>query len=103
MGCYVNPPSITKEEWLEKNGLLVGRMNQGQEDLVPTFSGFPSHHLPVILVDNAAFTAAGVAYCPQEYDSFLLPSYKDSRPKLIYSVEQDKLLEVSDLKDYLPN
>lgn len=87
MGCYVNPPDMTKEAWLAQNG----ERTDGPCEVTET-------HLPVCLVHNGAFTAAGVCYCTQERDEFNSPS--DYRPKLWFKVHRADLRRVSDLARY---
>ena len=56
--------------------------------------------LPVVLVDNGMFTAAGVAFSKRDLEEFISPT--DLRQKKYYLVPTDKLHEVSpDLKSYL--
>jgi hypothetical protein len=109
MGCYVNPPMMGKEDWLLKYGRLVGSIKYDgycpqahidwKGNKIPSWESY-SPNLPVVLVDNRAFTAAGVAYCKDEYEEFIRE--RDSRPRLIFSVPVDLLFDVSDLKDYRP-
>jgi hypothetical protein len=58
MGCYINPPTCTKEAYLEQHGTLVS---------VDTYCyfKFDGEALPVCLVDNGYFTAAAIAYNPR--------------------------------------
>lgn len=96
MGAYVNPKTMSKEEWLSTNGILVG-----SNLLVPNFESFDSDSLPVVLVDNGAFTAAAIGFCKREYEYFMDES--DTRTKAVYSVLKDKLYDVSaELETYLP-
>lgn len=90
MGCYVNPAIETKEQFLEKNGIQV--LNIKWEDV-------PSDCLPVVLIDNGPFTAAGVAYSKRELEAFTDP--RDTRHKKIYIVEIATLKTVSDINRYL--
>lgn len=105
MGVYVNPKTMSKEEWLFQNGRLVKDLSTPQgrfgEETVPTFESFGSDNLPVVLVDNGPFTAAAVAFCEREYKYFT-EDPTDHRPKFIYTVLKDKLYDVSNLEDYLP-
>jgi hypothetical protein len=84
MGFYINPQSGTKEEWLSKCGRRI---------IIDLFS-FEEYkeYLPVCLVDNGPFTAAGICYNECELDAFSDPM--DSRPKKWYVVPTYKLLEV---------
>lgn len=92
MGCYVNPPNESKETFLYREGILV--------DLETPWQGIPEEMLPVILINiGGPFTAAGVAYDPEELEAFRRPD--DRRPKIMFLVSIEKLLEVSDLKYFL--
>lgn len=83
MGYYVNPKEKTKEEFLKEHGIEVP-LDFRWEDL-------PSGMLPVILVDNIMFTAAGIAFDEFEFKAFMHP--QDTRSKRIFLVETEKLLE----------
>lgn len=89
MGSYVNPKSETKESFLEREGKLVDS---------PSWKNKPENTLPVILVCNAFFTAAGIAYSERELQVFLDPF--DFRPKKFYYVDINKLAEVSDILEW---
>jgi hypothetical protein len=100
MGCYVNPKDVSKESWLIDNGTRVGQVANVELDNIPSFHSFDADCLPVILIDNGHFNAAGVAFSNSEYKVFTNPL--DGRARIIYSVKQDLLMDpnVSDLKDY---
>jgi hypothetical protein len=84
MGYYVNPSDGSdKETWLAKNGRKITPTEAKQF----TFGGGA---LPVCLVDNGAFTAAGIAYDARERDCFASP---DGRPKVWYVVPLAALAE----------
>jgi hypothetical protein len=91
MGIYINPLNMTKEEWLAKNAVSCGS----------TPPAFPCDNetLPVCLIDNVIFTAAGVAYSPNELQVFSDP--QDGRFKLWYLAKIEDLATVSDLKRVL--
>ena len=93
MGCYVNPPSETKESFLEREGKRVEPIN------ALSWEDVPEGMLPVVLINNGPFTAAGVAYKRSELVEFTDP--RDYRPKKVYLVPIDKLSEVSDIDIYL--
>lgn len=88
MGCYINPQSCTKEEWLKKNGV----------QLPEAPSKILSDSLPVCLVSNFSFSAASVCYNERELEVFSDPV--DYKIKLWFSVKKvdlRKVLRVHDL------
>jgi len=94
MGIYINPKDKSKEEWLHNNAVkehsfLTSSSIKWEE--------IPENCLPVCLVDNGLFTAAGVAYSENEFDMFNDPS--DRRFKLWYIVKIENLVEVLPPKD----
>jgi len=98
MGVYVNPAVGTKEEWLAKNGIRV-------EEIPKQWKPEPQHIvggavpiqdcLHVCLMNNAFFSAAGVAWCEREFKAF--NNLEDYRPKTWYIVPVALLLQSSDL------
>jgi len=82
MGYYINPVNMSKEEWLIKNGHIIG-------SLAPSRNEYDDQ-MAVVLVDNYAFTAAAIAYSQMELEEFASPH--DKRPKCWYWVPK-KLLE----------
>lgn len=91
MGCYVNPSNESKEEFLMREGeVLPG---------APASIDIKSGKIPVCLVNNSIFSAAAVAYSEGELHSFADPN--DLREKVWFLVEKTKLLDVSDIVDYL--
>lgn len=94
MGCYINPEGEAKEEFLERVGEEVV-----SDYISNSFSIIKEKgKLPVVLVDNGIFTAAGIAYCEGEFEAFVR---YDGRPKKFYLVDIEKLKEVSDVEAYL--
>lgn len=89
MGCYINTLGIDKAEWLA----IAGRPIASAEEAKIT-----ELELPVCLVDNGMFKAAGVAYSYSELDQFSRSG--DSRPKTWFMVPRVELYDVSDLKNY---
>lgn len=83
MGYYINPPDCSKEEFLLRHGIPV----ELPKTLTMLFGD--KALLPVCLVDNGAFTAAGIAYCPQEAQAFAKP---DGRAKQWYLVLRNDLV-----------
>ena len=66
MGYYVNPtPPMTKEQFLERNGKPMTADEAKKFDF-----NVNKNHLPVCLVQNPGFTAAGIAYDAHERDAF---------------------------------
>lgn len=64
MGYYINPPTGTKEDFLKEFGTPITRDEALKFD-------FGQDSLPVCLVDNVTFTAAGIAHCPREVEAFM--------------------------------
>jgi hypothetical protein len=83
MGFYINPPTLTKEAWLDQNGKQLTE--------APVWKDIPFDSLPVCLVDNTMFTAAGIAYDEGEFNDFMSP---DRRRKIWFIVPKEKILEV---------
>ena len=81
MGYYINPQDgSTKEEWLKKHGREISPSEVYGHDYAT--------ELPVCLVDNGDFTAAGIAYDEREAKAFLYP---DRRKKLWYLASREVL------------
>jgi len=92
MGYYINPPDRTKEEWLEEFG---------EEAITPTWPATEGM-VPICLIDNGAFTAAGIAYNEAEFNAFMAPDSGMQRPRTWYYVPREKVLEVQPLvQDFL--
>lgn len=89
MGCYINPANVTKEAWLRANAVEVS-LTEAQA------SAF-GDTLPICLVDNGPFTAAGVAFDSRELSSF---AREDGRPKRWFTASREALRGVSDLTHY---
>lgn len=91
MGYYINPPDMSKEKWLNKFANFVGPIDEDEE--IPKWEDIAKDDvLPVILVDNGRFTAAGVAYSEQEYKAFTDPD--DKRSRELFTAKVDDLLKV---------
>ena len=88
MGVYINPKNETKEEFLEREGEPVDHTKIKFDEL--------TDRLPVVLVSNLYFTAAGVVYNQREWDDWL-SCHDDGRPKRYYLVQREKLYSVSNL------
>jgi hypothetical protein len=91
MGCYINPKGESKEDWL------------GSE-AVPLPSEPPECFRPldgwmiVCLIDNYAYTAAGVAFNDRELAAF---KSLDDRPKWWFVAPIEAIKKVSPLDLYL--
>ncbi len=84
MGMYINPTNdMTKEQFLKAADAVILRN--------PAWPA-PMGKVYVCLVDNGAFTAAGVAYDKREMEAFNYRSPDDLRPKLWLEVTINKLL-----------
>lgn len=86
MGCYINPSDRSKEDWLDEFATPI----VGPHD--PT-----DNHVAVCLVNNGAFTAAGIGYCHDEVQEFAEP---DGRRKRWYWVLRKLARLVSPLAQY---
>ncbi len=86
VGYYVNPNDRSKDVFLMSNGVAVPGRTLDWADV-------PNGSLPVVHIDNGIFTSAGIAYCEAELKEFTRSD--DRRPRTIYIVPINKLLEVS--------
>lgn len=84
MGMYINPNGMTKESWLAKNGTPVKNKDLENFD-------WNSDEVPVALMDNGMFTAAGVCYNQREFAVF---NSDDGRRKIWFTVSKEKLKQV---------
>lgn len=92
MGFYINPPNMTKEEWLRRNGEMI--------DPVTAQSHSVGERVVVCLVDNGLFTAAGIAYDDKERDDFCRPDIGVQRRRQFYLVPRDVVKEYCDILCY---
>ena len=84
MGFYINPREQTKEEFLSEHGMPISR------NLFLEFSDFKGHDkLPVCLMNNPTFSAAGIAFSRNEAAAFANPD--DNRPKQYFLVPRTLL------------
>lgn len=93
MGCYVEAKD--KKQWLVDNA----KMYWDDLSYCPKFSEFPEGTLPVVLLDNGLFYAAGVAFDEKEFEVFT--DVRDTRPRTVWAVDIEKLKKVSPLEGYL--
>lgn len=90
MGYYVNPSNMSKEQWLQDNGIEV---------LTP--GPFPEDDTVVVcLLDNGPFTAAAICYSKDELDQFAQrgryegEARTDRRHRQWFLVDKTKIAEV---------
>jgi hypothetical protein len=92
MGAYVNPKNESKENFLSREGTPCSTTIKWFE--------IPNGKLPVFLLDNVIFTAAGIAFSEKELQEF---SREDGRRKRAYLVDIEKLHQVSpELRNVFP-
>jgi len=92
MGAYINPIKGTKEQFLIEKASII------TEEEFKSFDYSDKTRMPVCLVQNDFFSAAGVAYSIEENQSFTHEN--DIRPKQYFIAKVSDLLEVSDIKMY---
>lgn len=85
MGLYINPPSETKEQWINRHKLdgVVKFPDQ------PYWPDADENFLPICLVDNGGVTAAAVCFSLDEFRVFNDPI--DPRPKTWHYILIDDL------------
>ncbi len=86
MGYYINPPDMSKEEFLVCKGLLLDEAPVVHE---------ADDRTAVCLVDNGLFTAAGICYSANELAAFADP--RDYSPKHWYMVKNSDLTKYCSL------
>ena len=84
MTIYLNPQTMTKEEFLAKFGLGVPRGGLSESDVTDH-----SEVCVVCLVDNGPFRAAGIMNGMRDLRDFTLP--EDGRPKTFYIVKTEDI------------
>jgi hypothetical protein len=83
MGCYIDLADMPKEQWLAQNGVSIP---------MPHGWDFSSDTLPVCLVHNHAFTAAGICYDLAELRAFYPSSERnDFRLRAWFRVKRELL------------
>lgn len=94
MGCYVNPPGMSKDLWLEQSGVQISRAEVQEH-------GLGGNLWVVCLMRNTGFSAALVVTDESDRAAVLDPG--DLRPKTFYLVEAGKLRTVSPFVLYVPD
>lgn len=83
MGYYIETTVAKgKAAWLVKNanGTIVPAPTPTKDSI------------PVVVINNGIFDAAGIAYSPDELSAFTRPG--DKRPKTIVMVPREKVIEL---------
>ena len=94
MGLYVNPNGIDKVEFLRVFGREITKPASFAETT-------EDDSFLVVLVDNRVFSAAGVVWCPREFEEFV-NSANDTRAKRYFIVKRELLREVcQDYNNYI--
>ncbi len=95
MGYYINPKNgDTKEKWLSKNCWLVPKACLSYNEIRSM------KLIPLVWVNNGAFTAVAIAYCKREYLEFLNPN--DKRPKEVWGATAEVVFkECPELEEIL--
>jgi len=86
MGYYINFKDKTKEEFLDARAIEM----QTKEDVL-NMCEHDKGFVPVVLIDNGGFTAAGVAFSRDELDAFTEDN--DPRPRRFYVIKTSILIE----------
>ena len=86
MGMYLNPVNVCKETWLRENATEVSK----NAILLDYNNLMQNKEIPIILMNNGYFTAAGICYKESEATEF---TREDGRPKKFYVVPVAKLKE----------
>jgi len=103
MGVYVNPHNMEKEDFLRQYGtlievdMLMDGFGEGKYDdhTQAVWASRELHRLPVVLMDNGPFTAAGIAFSEKELGEFL-DGRGDQRDKNVYWVDIKDLSRACD-------
>jgi len=93
MGAYINPKGMEKEGWLKEHA---------KETKLLKWSEVPKGKAFLVWIDNNIFTAIGICFNEEEFDYITKELKHDVRPRNYYLADIDKLYEVSNLEDYLP-
>ena len=91
MGYYINPTESTLEDYILKNSIRMSK-----EDFANyKYTGKSQPYLPVCVVHNGDFMAAGVAVDAAERNRFIHPD--DHRPKRFFLMAREDLGEKAGL------
>lgn len=92
MGYYIEPPNCTKEQWLREHAIYLVPPGPDAWSTLQKFQDTHPGMLPVCLVQNPYFTAAGICFSQRELEAFMVPA--DSRRKTWYAASIERLKEV---------
>ena len=101
MGCYINPPDMTKEQWLEENASELPPPPDSLEKFIDKYESGKQPFYIVCLVDNGYFTAAAVAFDKDELMAFA--NTTDLRPKKWYVATYEALTRVCPIDHWIKN
>ena len=83
MGIYINPPNLSKEEFLEQYGEILS-FDEWRKIQYPIAN---LNAVPVVYIDNGSFSALGVAYNRGEQEAIAYEvAHGDTRPKIFATV-----------------
>jgi hypothetical protein len=85
MDFYVNPPGMTKEEWLHFNADIVMPVGASPKERTD------GSKIAVCLVDCGSHTSAGVAFDQTQFERMTID---DGRARVWFYVETEKLLGI---------
>ncbi len=83
MGFYIDPENCGKEEFLAQHGVRI-------EQISAKATLATGESMPVCLVDNGFFKAAGIGFSDHEIEHF--SDERDQRPKQWFAVPREKLV-----------
>jgi len=89
MGFYVNPMDESKQSFLTREGIVIPNNPK------ITWRSVPKGFLPVVVLYNGCFVAAGIAYCENELNEFT--RIDNQRFRQIFMVRIEKLIPVAGL------
>ena len=92
MGFYINPTDKSKEQFLREHGIPTNRSTVEDWDFKDKTK------YPVVWVNNGLFTAAGIAFCPNETKAFCHPCGRDKRYFIVNT--EDLFPTCPDFKTY---
>jgi len=91
MGLYVNPTDRNKEAWLANNLIGIPYTNVHADMWLNDYNFMREEgNVPVVFVDNGAFTALAVAYNYNEAADF---AQNDGRSKIFTAVSRQSLAD----------